>query len=286
MPSCAFLATSATRCRPSCPRRTVDHARRLQRRAAAGVDLDEAHAAHADRLHPLVVAEARDVDAVALGGLDDQLALAGDDRLAVDRQARRRSGSAAAVASARPSASAASCRLVRHRRLRAVTGIMVARAPILRLELVAEQRERRVDRRVRRRADEADRGHLAGTARPRCRAFARRVREVAGADGLADVEQLVEVGAACRGRRRCAARIRSSHVPPSRHGVHLPHDSWAKNRTSVSAATGMSVVSSITIDRAGAEHRAGRADELALEREVEVLRRRTTAPSRRRGRTP
>ena len=37
-------------------------------------DLDQAHAAHADRLHALVPAEARDVDAVVLRGLDQQLA--------------------------------------------------------------------------------------------------------------------------------------------------------------------------------------------------------------------
>ena len=42
--------------------------------AAHALDLDEAHAAHADRLHALVPAEARDVDAVLLRGLDQQLA--------------------------------------------------------------------------------------------------------------------------------------------------------------------------------------------------------------------
>ncbi len=62
-----------------------DHARRLEHRAATGVDLDEAHAAHAHRRHPLVVTEARDVHVVALGRGDDQLALASRDGLAVDR---------------------------------------------------------------------------------------------------------------------------------------------------------------------------------------------------------
>ena len=52
-----------------------DHAARLQRRPAAGVDVDDAHAAHADRPHPRVVAEARDVDAGPLGGVDHELAL-------------------------------------------------------------------------------------------------------------------------------------------------------------------------------------------------------------------
>ena len=67
----------------------LDHAGRLEGGAAAGVDLDDAHAAHAHRLHPRVVAEARDVDAAALGGVDDQLALGGLDGLAVDGDADR-----------------------------------------------------------------------------------------------------------------------------------------------------------------------------------------------------
>ena len=62
-----------------------DHARRLQHRPAPGVDVDEAHPAHAHRVHPLVVAEPRDVDVVALGGGDDELALARRDRPPVDR---------------------------------------------------------------------------------------------------------------------------------------------------------------------------------------------------------
>ena len=66
-----------------------DHAARLQRRAAAGVDVDDAHAAHADRLHPRVVAEPRDEDAGPLGGVDDELALAGLDGVAVDGDRQR-----------------------------------------------------------------------------------------------------------------------------------------------------------------------------------------------------
>ena len=41
-------------------------------------------------------------------------------------------------------------------------------------------------------------------------------------------------------------RIFSSHDVPSRHGVHLPHDSRAKNRTIRHAALTASVVSSMT----------------------------------------
>jgi hypothetical protein len=65
--------------------RDREHARRLQHRTAAGVDLDHALAAHADRLHAGVVAELRHVDACPLGGGDDQLALARRERHAVDR---------------------------------------------------------------------------------------------------------------------------------------------------------------------------------------------------------
>ena len=39
---------------------------------------------------------------------------------------------------------------------------------------------------------------------------------------------------------------RSNHVVPSRHGVHLPHDSRAKNRTILQHAATMSVDWSIT----------------------------------------
>ena len=62
----------------------VGHARHGQRRAPAGVDVDEAHAAHAHRLHALVVAEAGDVGAGALRGGDQQLARLGLDVVTVD----------------------------------------------------------------------------------------------------------------------------------------------------------------------------------------------------------
>ena len=42
-------------------------------------------------------------------------------------------------------------------------------------------------------------------------------------------------------------RIISSQVVPSRHGVHCPHDSCAKNLTTLSAAWTMQVWSSMTI---------------------------------------
>ena len=66
---------------------------------------------------------------------------------------------------------------------------------------------------------------------------------------------------------------------PSRHGVHLPHDSRAKKRTSRQQARTMSVVSSITTIAPGAEHRAARTDRARLERQVEVLVVGTTGPS-------
>src|SRR5262249_16744358 len=62
----------------------LDQPAGLERGAAAGVDLDQAHAAHADRLHARVVAEARDVGAVPLARVDQQLAALDVDLLAVD----------------------------------------------------------------------------------------------------------------------------------------------------------------------------------------------------------
>ena len=69
-PSCAAFTASALR--------VDDHAvddRRGARdlQAAHALDLDQAHAAHADRLHALVPAEPRDVGAVLLRDLDQQL---------------------------------------------------------------------------------------------------------------------------------------------------------------------------------------------------------------------
>ena len=54
---------------------------------AQAFDLDEAHATHADRLHAVVPAEARDVGAVLLGRLDEQLAVRDLDLAAVDGDA-------------------------------------------------------------------------------------------------------------------------------------------------------------------------------------------------------
>ena len=63
-------------------------ARDLQ--AAHALDLDQAHPAHADRLHALVVAEARDVGAVVLRDLDEQVAGLRLHLAAVDRDRHRR----------------------------------------------------------------------------------------------------------------------------------------------------------------------------------------------------
>ncbi len=75
----------------------VEHARDLQRGATRAFDLDEAHAAHADRRHPRVVAEARDVDAVPLRRRDDELARLGRDRPGRRRSARSQTTAASAV---------------------------------------------------------------------------------------------------------------------------------------------------------------------------------------------
>ena len=66
------------------PRGARQHARRLEGRPPAGVDLDQAHTAHAHWLHTRVVAEAGDVGAGALAGVDQQLAWASCHRLAVN----------------------------------------------------------------------------------------------------------------------------------------------------------------------------------------------------------
>ena len=66
------------------PRRALDHAAGLKRRTATGIDLDQTHAAHADRLHTLVVTEARDVRTRALGSVDKEFALTSDDLDAID----------------------------------------------------------------------------------------------------------------------------------------------------------------------------------------------------------
>ncbi len=65
-------------------RRDLDEAARLQRGTAGTADLDQAHPAHADRLHPRVVAEPRDERAGPLGGGDEQLTLVGARRPAVE----------------------------------------------------------------------------------------------------------------------------------------------------------------------------------------------------------
>ncbi len=65
------------------------HARHDHHRSARTLDLDEALAAHADRLHARVVAEARDVITAAIGGGDDPLALTRLDLAAVDRETNR-----------------------------------------------------------------------------------------------------------------------------------------------------------------------------------------------------
>src|SRR4051812_49713747 len=58
-------------------------------RSTTGVDVDDAHTAHPDRLHARVVAEARDEDAVLLGRGDDQLALRRGRAARRDRKSTR-----------------------------------------------------------------------------------------------------------------------------------------------------------------------------------------------------
>ncbi len=64
----------------------LDEAGRLQGGAPRALHLDQAHAAHADGLHPRVVAEAGDVGPGALGRGDQQLALLRADLAPVERE--------------------------------------------------------------------------------------------------------------------------------------------------------------------------------------------------------
>ena len=67
----------------------LDEAGRLQGGAARALHFDQAHAAHADRLHARVVAEARDVGPGPLGRGNEQLALLGADLAPVEREGVR-----------------------------------------------------------------------------------------------------------------------------------------------------------------------------------------------------
>ncbi len=70
--------------------RDGQHAAGLQGRTSPGVDLDEAHPAHADRGHSGVIAESWDVNAVAFGGLDQQFAVLGRTGGSVQRERHTR----------------------------------------------------------------------------------------------------------------------------------------------------------------------------------------------------
>ena len=65
-------------------RGALDHATGLKRWPAACVDFDQTHATHTNWLHALVVTKARNEGAGAFGGIDEQLALMGNDLNAVD----------------------------------------------------------------------------------------------------------------------------------------------------------------------------------------------------------
>ena len=73
---------------------------------------------------------------------------------------------------------------------------------------------------------------------------------------------------AAPGRGGSARAIFSIQPVPSRHGVHWPHDSWAKNRQMLYSTSTMLVCSSKTVTAAGAQAQA--AD---LARAVEIERR-------------
>jgi hypothetical protein len=65
-------------------RSALDHAAGLKCWPATCVDFDQTHATHANWLHALVVTEPWNVGASAFGGIDEQLALMGNDLNAID----------------------------------------------------------------------------------------------------------------------------------------------------------------------------------------------------------
>ena len=65
--------------------------------------------------------------------------------------------------------------------------------------------------------------------------------------------------------------ISSIQFVPSRHGVHWPQDSWAKNFASRATSCTMQVVSSITMTAAEPEHRAGLGDRVEVELDVDLV---------------
>ena len=87
---------------------------------------------------------------------------------------------------------------------RRVVAVRTAAVVDVRLELGAEARDVARDR---------HRGRVAERA------------EALAEDPVADVEQQVEVALAARGPSSIARRICTIQRVPSRHGVHLPHDS-------------------------------------------------------------
>ena len=139
------------------------------------------------------------------------------------------------------------------------------------LELVAEQRQRRVDRRVRRRADEADRRHLVRERHGlQPEPLAGRVREGAGADRLADAVQQVEV----LGRAVAVADAGEDALQP-RAALATRH-ALAARLVGVEAGERQGRHGDVRglvhhHDRPRAGHRPGRADELVLVRQVELV---------------
>ena len=111
----------------------------------------------------------------------------------------------------------------RYRDQRATSTVRDARR-----EVLGEQRHRRVDRDVRRRADEADRRHLVRERHGlETEPLARRVRHVRRGRSTDRPRRIVSRSASVPSPATIRSTMRYSQVPPSRHGTHLPHDSWA-----------------------------------------------------------
>ena len=220
------------------------------------------------------------------GGGDHELALARGDRPTVDgdgdvvgRRARR------AARALRDRAMSTLSVPIAHRRHDAATGISHPRGD-LGVELLGEQRQRRVHRDVRRRPDEADRRHPVRERHGvEAEALARGVGKVARADRLADLRSAGRGRPRCRAPLMIASMIRSSHVAAlaARHAL-------AAGLVGVEAAQrlgGRRDVGGVVHhhDRAGSEHRSGSADAACPRTGGRAGREGTTAPNRRRART-
>src|SRR5205823_186844 len=184
---------------------------RLQHEPARALDVHQAHAAHPDRLHPRVPAEARDVDAGPLGGGDDHLARLGLDGAAVDRDGH------------------------------GLPLLLGLRLTHLKGQPPSLMWTRNSSRNMRT-AEVIDEG-MDGPS-------TQIVVCLGGQDKPGAMLSHTSNSRSRSSSRPAPSSMRymtlSSQPAPSRHGVHWPHDSWWKKRVMRQAARTAQVVSSMT----------------------------------------